>query len=248
MLIIALVVVSCTSSEEKTEQKNTGIKENEKSITVGKKNYAVVWRWKTKDKALVDENLLAQAEQFTNLWKDNIIENAYFNSQPSEQFENYPSISLVIKASSIEAAKAILDETIFVKKNISTYTLHPVGLKWLDRKDDVINENGITKTWVAVWSSTFDHNSDASKQELHDNVQNQSDQVLALWKSGKIENVYFDIEGTQESNEVNDFVMHVNANSEEEAKAMMDNLPFAKKNIAHYQLFPIGVYWMGVYE
>lgn len=248
VLIITLLVVSCTSTE-KNENKNTQqIKEVEKAIKVGKKNFAVVWNWETKDKNLVDDNLLAQAEQFTNLWKEGIIENAYFNSQPSDQFENYPSISLVIKASSEENASAILDDCIFVKKGISNYTLHPIGIKWLDRKDEVINENGMSKTWVAVWSSTIDLNSEASKKELNDNVQKQSDDVLALWKAGKIENVYFDIEGTQSRNEVQDFVMHVNANSEQEAKAMMDELPFAKKNIAHYQLFPVGVYWMGVYQ
>jgi hypothetical protein len=49
---------------------------------------------------------------------------------------------------------------------------------------------------------------------------------MKLWNAGKIENVYFDIEGTQTEKNNEDFVFYANANTEEEARALCESLTF----------------------
>ncbi len=49
---------------------------------------------------------------------------------------------------------------------------------------------------------------------------------MKLWNAGKIENVYFDTEGTQTENNNEDFVFYANANTEEEARALCESLTF----------------------
>lgn len=246
LIMISVMLISCSENAPKETAKEENIA-TEKAVEYGKQNYAVVWKWKTKDKELVDANVVEQANQLNELWKEGIIENVYFETEPnSDSFDNYPGVSFFIKATTEDNAKMILNEMIFVQKGISKYKLHAVGTKWLDRKETA-NQSG-NKTWVSVWSTGVDHNSNASKKEVEENAQAQTDAILELWNEGVIETVYFDIEGTQNRNDVTDFVMFVNAETESEAHEILNNLPFYKKNIAHYQLFSVGVFWMGVYE
>lgn len=108
-------------------------------------NYAVVWKWKTKDMALVDEKLNNQIAQLSNLWTEVIVENNYFEQYPkTDSFGNYPGISFFIKAPTEAKAKKILDEMIFVKHDISEYAIYPVGPKWLGRNEEIINARKIT--------------------------------------------------------------------------------------------------------
>lgn len=240
ILLLSVLAIACgdNAKNKASDNSDTGYMIN---------NYAVVWKWKTKDVALVDEHKVDQTKQLSDLWMEGIVENIYFEQQPkTDGFENYPGISFFIKAPSEAKAKKILDEMIFVKNNISEYAIHPVGTKWLGRNEDVIKERSITKSWVSVWSTRVDHNSKMSMSEVTENAKEQSDIILKLFNEGLVENVYFDIAGTQKQNEVTDFVMFVNANTEAEGREILDNLPFAKKNIAHYQLFSVGVHWMGV--
>lgn len=83
---------------------------------------------------------------------------------------------------------------------------------------------------------------------MTENAKLHSEILLKLCNEGLIENVYFDVAGTQKQNDVTDFVMFVNTNTETEAREILDNLPFSNKNIAHYQLFSVGVHWMGEYK
>lgn len=76
----------------------------------------------------------------------------------------------------------------------------------------------------------------------------QSDAILKLWNEGIIENVYFDVEGTQETNTVTDFVFFVNADSEKEAIEICDHLPFVQEKIAAYKLHAVGIFWLGEYK
>ena len=120
-----------------------------------------------------------------------------------------------------------------------------MGNKWLGRKAEVISKKGLTQSFVTVWNTITEHDQAGAKQLIRENSQAQADAIMALWKSGDIENVYFDIEGTQQLNDVTDFVFFVNAKSEAEAKAVCDKLPFAQKNISTYKLYPAGVFWLG---
>lgn len=98
----------------------------------------------------------------------------------------------------------------------------------------------MTKSFVTVWRT--------NNKPTDELTQAQNDKILELWNAGKIENVYFDIEGTQIANSKTDFVFYANTNTKEEAIAICESLPFFKENIATYKIYEVGVFWMGKYE
>lgn len=239
-LVVSLLIISCgkdtkkESIEEVTEtQETTAVKTSE----FGRSNFAVVWKWTTTDSQLVSDNMIKISEELNDLWKKDVVENVYYNSDSKvEKLDIFPNISFFLKAISEQEAKSILDNLSIVKKSIASYTLHPVGHLWLKRKSETVNKNSYVSVWTTIGKPT---------DEL---TKAQNDHVLALWDKGDIENAYFDIEGTQESNAKTDFVFYVNANSEEEAKAVCNSLPFYKEKISTYKLHEVGVFWMGKYE
>lgn len=248
LFTISLLILSCQaeqtqkveSTSENTDQQSL---KNTNQSQVGRANYAVIWTWTTDDSDLVSKHLPNISTELTNLWKKDIIENTYFDiDSPTDKLADFANITFFLKAHSITEAQSILDQLIVVKENIASYQLHPVGLLWLDRETEVIREKGITKSFATVWTTT-------TKSEISDELRlAQNDKVLELWKAGTIENVYFDIEGTQKENTKTDFVFFVNANTEEEANAICHALPFYSNNIATYEIYQSGVFWMGKYE
>ena len=228
-----------TSNE--TDQQNTSELDESK---IGRKNFAIVWKWKTRDLQLMEDNLGAVGFEMNDLWEDDIIENLYFNKETGKENEYFPNISSFLKAHTLEDAQNILNNSILVKKEMAEYKIYPVGAKWLGRKLEAIKERGATKSYVAVWKN---------EKELHQTndskiIDKQSAAIMELWNKGAVENVYFDVAGTLEANDVTDFVFFVNANSENEAREICDNLPFAKENIASYKLALVGVFWLGQHE
>ncbi len=243
-LALSLLIIGCgkdtkkTNTEDSTKTQKTTSVDNSK---IGRTNYAVVWKWTTTDEQLVSDNLVKISEELSNLWKDDVVENVYYNSDAKvDKLSYFPNISFFIKAQDEQKARVTLNKLTIVKKGIATFTLYPVGNLWLDRKFKTIHEKGMTKSYVSIWTRTGKPSDEMTKA--------QSDKVLALWNDGSIENVYFDIEGTQKANDKTDFVFYVNANTEEEAKAVCNSLPFSKENIATYKLHEVGVFWMGKYE
>ena len=238
-LTLSLLVFGCndTKKEAKTETKTVESTSSQTS-EIGNKNFAVVWNWSTSDEQLVSDNSPTISNELTALWKKGTVENAYYNSDSKiDKLSYFPNISFSLKAESYKSAEVILNKLTVVKKGIATYKLYPIGTLWLDRKSNTINENGLTKSFVTVWTTTG-----KPTDEL---TQTQNDKVIALWNSGKIENAYFDIEGTHKANSKTDFVFYANANTEKEAKAMCESLPFFKEDIATYKIREVGVFWMG---
>jgi len=241
-LTLSLFVFGCndTKKEAKTETETVESTSSQTS-EIGKNNYAVVWNWTTTDEQLVSDNAPTISNELTSLWKKGIVENAYYNSDSKvDKLSYFPNISFSMKAHSYESAEVILNKLSVVKKGIASYKLFPIGTLWLDRKHKTIHENGMTKSFVTVWTTTG-----KPTDEL---TQAQNDKMLELWKSGKVENVYFDIEGTQKANNETDFVFYANANSESDAKAICESLPFFKEDIATYKIHEVGVFWMAKYE
>jgi hypothetical protein len=235
-------VLSCG---QKTKENNNSTTETEQSnldqSKIGRQNFAVIWTWTTTDVQLVTDNSVVISKELTNLWKEGTVENAYYNNDSKiDKLAHFPNISFFIKAKSKSDAESILNRLTVVKKNIASYQLFEVGLLWLDRKHKTIHENGMTKSYAAIWKTENKPTDELTKS--------QNDKVLELWKTGKIENVYFDIEGTQTANNKTDFVFYVNANSEEDAKELCESLPFFKENIATYKLHEVGVFWLGKYQ
>ncbi len=251
-LSLGLLVLGCKNETKKTKTDETP-KTTEssaiKSAEFGRTNYAVVWNWTTTDEKLVSGNTAQISNELTDLWKKGVIENVYYDSAAkADKLGHFPNISFFLRAQSEQEAETILDDLSIVKKGISKYKVHPVGTKWLGRNEEAIEKNGITKSWVAVWATSVDHNSKLSKNEVKENAKEQSDAVISLWDQGLVENVYFDIMGIEQKNDITDFILFINAATETEARDILNSLPFYKKNIAKYQLFSVGVFWMGSYE
>ena len=236
--------LSCGDKSQKKETDNSTNTETSVSddlSKIGRENYAVIWKWTTTDEQLVSDNSVTVSNELTSLWKKGIVENTYYNSDSKvDKLSYFPNISFSLKAESYESAEIILNNLTVVKKGIATYKIHPIGTLWLDRKHKTIDRNGMTKSFATVWTTTG-----KPTDEL---TQEQNDKVLELWNTGKIENVYFDIEGTQKANSKTDFVFYANANTKEEAITICESLPFFKENIASYKIHEVGVFWMGKYE
>lgn len=246
-LALATMIFSCKDTPKK-EVKTTKKKEATVKVDkIGLNNYAIVWKWATKDKKLVEDNLVAISNEINKLEKNGQIEIAYYNPDAKvNKFENFPNISYFLKANSKEDAQKVLNNLSIVKKGIATYTIYPVGTKWFGRKAEVINQKGITNSYVTVWKSTKNIDTEEN-QEL---TQEQAKKITKLYNEGTIENVFWELSGEpneekRRANEINDFVFFVNANTEEEAKKICDNLPFTKKGVATYKMYEVGAFWFG---
>ena len=242
-VILGTFLLLFSSCKEKKEQP-IKIEETTKTETLKEENqtintYAAVWKWATNDVQLMENNTVTIGNELQELYKKGIVENAYYNADSKiDKFEYFPNITFFVKANSNKNAENILDNLTIVKKGIATYTLHQVGLKTFGRNTDTINKNGMTFSFVSVWST--------NKTPTDQQRQSQFDLIKNLYETGSIENVYLDVEEVK--NTTTDFVLFVNANSEEEAKKILNNFPFVKENIATYKLHSVGVFWMGEYK
>ena len=243
-LAVCLLVFGCndTKKEANTETESETVESTSTQTSkAGSENYAVVWNWTTTNEQLVTDNVPTISKELTALWQKGVVENVYYNGDSKiDKLSYFPNISFSLKAESYDSAQVILNNLTIVKKGIAVYKLYPIGTLWLDRKFKTIHENGMTKSFATVWRT--------SNKPTDELTQAQNDEVLALWNSGKIENAYFDIEGTQKPNNKTDFVFYANANTKEEAIAICESLPFFKENIATYKIHEVGIFWMGKYE
>lgn len=257
IVLASIFFVSCNNSGNEINAENQEVIEEvnpennaENTVNENLENFAVVWKWLPTDKELVENKVGDIAVEMTELWEAGVIYNTYFNTDISEEEnEFYPNLSCFLKAKSKEEAHNILNDLSFVQNGIAEYTLHPVGTLWLGRNTDMIEKNGIKKSFVTVWttSETFDPN---TSQEL---ISEQTQTISELWADGVVENAYWDMDDTykgenKESNNKRDFVFFVNADTENEAREICDNLPFVKNNIATYKLASVGVFWLGEYK
>ena len=243
-LIASFLLWSCGgNSLENEAAHSTETSSTNQQSKRGRNNYAVVWEWTTANAKLVQENLSTISNELTELRKADKVENVYYNNETSSESLDYiANISFFLKAHSEEEAQTILNDLTIVKNGWASYKLYPVGLLWLDRNTDKIAEDKKKRSFVAVWETLKETNlSDVL-------IQSQNDAVLELWNTGKIENVYFDIEGTQKNNSIQDFVFFVNANTQAEAESICNSLPFYKEKLASYKLHSVGVFWMGRYK
>ncbi len=246
ILLLFGVLISC--AEQTSDNVESGDVETQKSppdlSKVGLRTYAVVWSWENEDPDLIQENLPSISMELNNLWMEERVENVYFDTdESSELVEPLPNISFFLRANDEQEARNILDELTVVKKELSSYELHPVGKFWLGRKPN-LKRTGM-KSFVSVWTTerSLDEIKGADKI-----LQAQNDSILALWKRGILENAYLDIEGTYSPNEDQDFVVFVNAISMDEAQKICDELPFSKEAIAGFELYEAGVFWLGLYS
>lgn len=244
LLMISLVLFSCNNSNEQNAQNQSATNMENSTINeetkIGRSNYAVIWEWTTNDRELVMENASAFTKELIELWEKDDVENVYYDAEVEVINDmNFPSISFFVKAHNMENAKTILDSLTIVKKQIAKYKIYPVGMLWLGKTTDTSKINVNIRSFVTIW-------------ETNENVvvdgltKTQSDVVLDLWNTGKIENIYFDAKGVTDANSTTDFVFYVRATSLTEAENICKSLPYYKENNATYKIFPAGVLWLGV--
>lgn len=90
--------------------------------------YAVIPSLITEDPQKFNDNITEQASQLNRLWEEGTVENLYYNVE-GQKVDNQiiPSIAYFIRATDQDAARNILDQTIFRSKDIGTFELIPVG-------------------------------------------------------------------------------------------------------------------------
>jgi len=241
ILVSSLLILSCGQNSQKEEnQKESTIKNDSE---VGNQNFGVIWNWVDPDQKNFENKFKLISEEFSALWKSNIIENVYLNTEtPGKNLVNLPNIAFFIKAHSQKEAQTTLNKLTIVHEGIASYELIPVGLLWLDRKTEVVEAKGIKNSFISIWHTS---NPEKSTESI---TKEQNDNIISLWNNGVIENVYFDLDGIKQKNAQKDFVFFINASSEEEARVICDGLPFVKEGIAGYQLYSSGEFWLGSHE
>lgn len=100
-------------------------------------------------------------------------------------------------------------------------------------------------TYMVTWTiETNDTN--LFKNTLNEHMA----KVLDLWANGTVENVYLDNKKEEVSvhkGDVGKVIFFIKAKTEKEAKAVLNELPLVKKNVASYQLTTAGVLWLKQY-
>lgn len=229
-----MLLFSCNNSNKQTSQNSTTNKKSD----IGRNNYAVVWDWTSSNKELIVENAAIFTKELLDLWDKNEIENVYFDNEVKDDMF-FPSISFFVKSHDLNDAKAILDDLTIVKKGIAQYKLYPVGMLWLQQTQDYSKIDNNHKSFVTVWETK-------DKKPVDKLTKVQNDTILALWNEGKIENVYFDLEGIINTNKKTDFVFYIRAPNLNDAEAICKSLPFYQEDIASYRILSAGVFWLGV--
>ena len=110
------------------------LKRNENSIKIvesSKRTFGVVWASEPYNKPS-DEDIKLQSKDFTELWNNGLVENAYFDIVGASTGEkDRPTMVNFVNASNEDEAHEILSELHFIKSDISTYMLFDVGVLWL---------------------------------------------------------------------------------------------------------------------
>lgn len=113
------------------------LKRNEKAIEIlqkTKKSYGVVWSANL-EKQITDEDVRLQSEDFTKLWNEGFVENAYFDIVGASMGKkDRPTVVNFLNAENEEEAHKILANLHFSKEGISSYILFDVGVLWLGVK------------------------------------------------------------------------------------------------------------------
>jgi hypothetical protein len=182
-----------------------------------------------------------QTDELNKLWEKDIVENVYINIDAKfPSGKSFPTVSFVIKAKNETDAKVYLDNMVFVKNNISSYQLYKVGTKYLGRNKETLDLINSKRVFVVVFQTT------GNKEEIINNIQEHSQKTLELWKMGLIENAYLDTEAfDKEERRIPAIAYFINAEDKAGAEQIIAELPFVQKKLTRYQIYPVGVFWLG---
>ena len=106
-------------------------------------------------------------------------------------------------------------------------------------------EQDLQNNFAVVWTYTT-----SDSDMIKDNLADQANALLDLWKQGVVENVYMNREINEDVDPKTKrtVTFFIKAETPEEAGKVLDEMPFVQKKIAQYQLFPVGFLWLKTYE
>jgi hypothetical protein len=97
-------------------------------------------------------------------------------------------------------------------------------------------------TYAVIWTI------DTEDSELfHSVISEHSAEVLQLWRDGIVENVYIDIDNKHDDVHKGDtgrVMFFIKADTDSEAKKILNETPLVKKKVAKYTLHPVGSLWL----
>ena len=99
--------------------------------------YAVVFDSISLESPVYKQHIQDQAAALVGLWEKGIVENIYLNHELDKPVNKRDaSIVFFIDAKNKDEANEILKQLPFVKNDVLTYELHPVGVLWLKQIED----------------------------------------------------------------------------------------------------------------
>lgn len=235
LLICSLIFVGCkdkTESQTKEQEPEiqTPIVSNEDLNT-----YAVITSVVTENAQKFNDNIKEQATQLDKLWEEGIVENLYYDAEgPIVENQTLPRIAYFIRATDKEKARDILEETIFMRKEIGSFELIPVG-NFLFGQSEKAADVRIKKqnVYVVIWDLLKPYD-----QVDRKDIENQFSADFKLYEEGVLENAY---KNSPYDESINNFTVYfINAENIEEANAILNDMPFVKSNIASYKIMYVG--------
>lgn len=205
--------------------------------------YAVIPSLITENPQKFNDNITDQASQLNRLWEEGTVENLYYDVEGQKVGDQViPTIAYFIRATDIDEARNVLDQMVFRTKDIGTFELIPVG-NFLFGQSEKSGEVRLKKenSYVVIWDLLKPYNEVDPKI-----IQDQFDADFKLYEEGILENAY---KNSPYDESIKNFTVYfMNADSEEEAKKILNNMPFVKSNIASFKVFYVGHLMRGKVE
>lgn len=204
------------------------------------KTYAVIPSLVTENPQKFNDNIAEQASQLNKLWEEGTVENLYYNVDGQQVDKQIiPTIAYFIRATDIDNARNILDQMVFRTKNIGTFDLIPVG-NFLFGQSEKAGDARLKKknAYVVIWDLSKPYN-EVDPQI----IQNQFEADFKLYEEGILENAY---KNSPYDPSINNFTVYfMNADSEEEAKKILNEMPFVTTNTGSYKVIDVGHFMRG---
>lgn len=238
LMLNLLIFVSC---KNKTEEQMVEPELQTQSVSNEVMNtYAVIPSLITEDAQKFNDNISEQASQLNKLWEEGTVENLYYNVDgQTVDNQTIPTIAYFIRATDIEDARNILDQSVFRSKNIGTVELIPVG-NFLFGQSEKAGDVRLKKqnVYVVVWDLLKPYDEVAQQD-----IQNQFDADFKLYEEGILENAY---KNSPYDESIKNFTVYfMNADSEEEANKILNEMPFVKSNIGSFKIRNVGHFMRG---
>ena len=106
-------------------------------------------------------------------------------------------------------------------------------------------EINMRNTYAVSW--IIDTN---NSELLNDTINLQGAKLLELWTDGVVENVYLDTKKSHQvvhKGDVARVMFFLKAQTDKEAKKILDEMPLVKNKVAKYTLNSVGILWLKQY-